>query len=96
MVGSAEKTANLKTFVQWTAKHITGDEKGEAQVFLDRLFQGFGWEGFKEANAVCELRVKNTNGGTSFADLVWKTLGPWLRIAQAPWARTGYVAGSPE
>lgn len=72
MVGSAEKTANLKTFVQWAAKHITGDEKGEAQVFLDRLFQGFGWEGFKEANAVCELRVKNTNGGTSFADLVWK------------------------
>lgn len=37
MVGSAEKTANLKTFVQWAAKHITGDEKGEAQVFLDRL-----------------------------------------------------------
>lgn len=72
MVGSAEKTANLKTFVQWAAKHITGDEKGEAQVFLDRLFQGFGWPGFKEANAVCELRVKNTNGGTSFADLVWK------------------------
>ncbi|WP_312301965.1 DNA methyltransferase [Diaphorobacter nitroreducens] len=72
MVGSAEKTANLKTFVQWAAKHITGDEKGEAQVFLDRLFQGFGWEGFKEANAFCELRVKNTNGGTSFADLVWK------------------------
>ncbi|MCY4745683.1 hypothetical protein NYO99_11935 [Pelomonas sp. UHG3] len=25
-----------------------------------------------------------------------QTLGPWLRIAPAPWARAGYVAGSPE
>lgn len=67
-----DKTAKLQVFKDWAAKHIKGDEKGEAQVFLDRLFQAFGWPGLKEAGANCELRVKNTNGGTSFADLVWK------------------------
>lgn len=67
-----DKTAKLQAFKDWTVKHIKGDEKGEAQVFLDRLFQAFGWPGLKEAGASCELRVKNTTGGTSFADLVWK------------------------
>ncbi|MBX3610737.1 MAG: class I SAM-dependent DNA methyltransferase [Hydrogenophaga sp.] len=67
-----DKTAKLQTFKDWTTQHIKGDEKGEAQVFLDRLFQAFGWPGLKEAGANCELRVKNTTGGTSFADLVWK------------------------
>ncbi|MFN5165500.1 MAG: class I SAM-dependent DNA methyltransferase [Pseudomonadota bacterium] len=72
MTTPTEKTAKLQAFKDWTAKHIKGDEKGEAQVFLDRLFQAFGWPGLKEAGANCELRVKNTTGGTSFADLVWK------------------------
>lgn len=72
MTAAADKTAKLKAFKDWTAKHIKGDEKGEAQVFLDRLFQAFGWPGLKEAGANCELRVRNTTGGTSFADLVWK------------------------
>jgi hypothetical protein len=72
MTTAAEKVARLQTFHDWTTKHIDGDEKGEAQVFLDRLFQAFGWAGLKEAGASCELRVKNTTGGTSFADLVWK------------------------
>lgn len=72
MTAPSEKKAKLQTFTEWVAKHISGDEKGEAQVFLDRLFQAFGWNGLKEAGATCELRVKNTTGGTSFADLVWK------------------------
>lgn len=72
MTTPTDKTAKLRAFKDWTAKHINGDEKGEAQVFLDRLFQAFGWSGLKEAGANCELRVKNTTGGTSFADLVWK------------------------
>lgn len=72
MATPAEKTTRLLAFTQWAANHIKGDEKGEAQVFLDRLFQAFGWAGLKEAGATCELRVKNTSGGTSFADLVWK------------------------
>lgn len=69
---TANRKERLEEFVQWTNTHIKGDEKGEAQIYLDRLFKGFGWPGLKEANATCEERVKNDNGGTSFADLVWK------------------------
>jgi N-6 DNA Methylase len=69
---AAEKSKMLAEFVAWVETHITGDEKGEAQIFLDRLFKGFGHAGWKEAGATCEKRIKNDNGGTSFADLVWK------------------------
>ena len=62
----------LKNFVDWCAKHITGDEKGEAAIFLDHLFRAFGHAGLKEAGANCEERVKKDGGGTAFADLVWK------------------------
>lgn len=72
MATTAEKTKSFASFLEWTAKHIKGDEKGEAQIFLDRLFQAFGWAGLKEAGAQCEERLKNDAGGTSFADLVWK------------------------
>jgi SAM-dependent methyltransferase len=66
------RSEKLTGFVTWVAAHLTGDEKGEAQIFLDRFFQGFGWPGLKEAKATCEERIKNDTGGTSFADLVWK------------------------
>jgi hypothetical protein len=64
----------LKTFVDWCATHISGDEKGEAQIFLDHLFRAFGHAGLKEAGATCENRVKKDGGGTAFADLVWKPI----------------------
>jgi SAM-dependent methyltransferase len=65
----------LAEFVAWAAAHITGDEKGEAQIFLDRLFQAFGQKGVREAGATLEMRVKKADrGGTSFADLVWKPI----------------------
>ena len=63
---------NLHAFVDYTHL-LKGDEKGEAQVFCDRLFQAFGHEGYKEAGAELEFRIrKNATRGTSFADLVWK------------------------
>ena len=65
----------LAEFVAWCQKHITGDEKGDAQLFLDRLFQAFGHAGLKEAGATLEFRVTKAaeaGGGTAFADLVWK------------------------
>ncbi|KLO59422.1 DNA methyltransferase [Delftia tsuruhatensis] len=74
MTTTAEKAAKLAEFVTWTGAHIKGDEKGEAQIYLDRLFKGFGYAGWKEAGATCEERIKNDNGGTSFADLVWKPI----------------------
>ncbi|OCJ67344.1 DNA methyltransferase [Agrobacterium tumefaciens] len=52
---------------------LQGDEKGEAQVFCDRLFKGFGHDGYKEAGATLEFRVKKKGlKGTTFADLMWK------------------------
>jgi hypothetical protein len=63
----------LAEFVAWCAKHVTGDEKGEAQIFLDHLFQSFGHAGgLKEAGATLEWRVSKADGGTAFADYVWK------------------------
>ncbi len=68
-----ERAKRLADFVKWVSANILGDEKGEAQVFLDRLFQAFGHAGVKEAGATLEERVKKADGkGTSFADLVWK------------------------
>ncbi|MDB5355322.1 MAG: Mtase [Phycisphaerales bacterium] len=64
----------LAGFVTWVGQHIKGDEKGEAQIFLDRLFQAFGQKGAKEVGGAYEERVKNDAGGTSFADYVWKPI----------------------
>ncbi|WCB47059.1 class I SAM-dependent DNA methyltransferase [Nitratidesulfovibrio vulgaris] len=53
------------------AQLLKGDEKGEAQVFCDRLFQAFGHAGYREAGATLEHRVR-IGKGTKFADLFWK------------------------
>ena len=34
-----ERAKRLADFVSWVGANIRGDEKGEAQVFLDRFFQ---------------------------------------------------------
>ena len=64
----------LQEFVEYCQHHIKGDEKGEAQIFLDRLFTAFGHaDGLKGAGAELEFRLKKeVQRGTSFADLVWK------------------------
>ncbi len=64
----------LKSFIAYCAKHIKGDEKGEAQIFLDHFFTAFGYaDGLKGAGAECEFRIKDEKKrSTSFADLVWK------------------------
>ncbi|MBA3842884.1 MAG: class I SAM-dependent DNA methyltransferase [Actinobacteria bacterium] len=65
--------ADLAEFVLYRREYLTGDEKGEAQVFLDRLFQAFGHPGVAEVGAKLEMRIKKTDAkGTAFADLVWK------------------------
>ena len=61
---------NITRFVAYVAT-LDGDEKGEAQVFCDRLFQAFGHKGYKEAGATLEFRIKKGKS-TSFADLIWK------------------------
>ena len=63
----------LYQFVAWANRYVTGDEKGEAQLFLDRLVQAFGHKGVKEMGATLEKRIKkHDNRGTAFADFVWK------------------------
>ncbi len=62
----------IEAFIAY-AKSLKGDEKGEAQVFLDRLFQAFGHEGYKEAGATLEFRVKSKGASTRFADLFWES-----------------------
>lgn len=64
----------IQEFVDYTKKHIKGDEKGEAQIFLGHFFVALGYkEGLKGAGAECEFRIKKKEKrSASFADLVWK------------------------
>ena len=65
----------LAEFVAWCGKNITGDEKGQAQIFLDRLFQAFGQPGCLDVGGTTEFRIRKADedgGGTAFADYVWK------------------------
>lgn len=64
---------DLAELVRYRHEHLRGDEKGEAQVFLDRTFRAFGHAGVSEAGAVLEERIKKRDQkGTAFADLMWK------------------------
>lgn len=63
--------AKLADFVDFRLKHLSGDEKGQAQIFCDRLFQAFGHLGVHEAGATLEFRIK-AEARVSFADLMWK------------------------
>jgi hypothetical protein len=69
------REAQLSQFAAWVQHNITGDEKGQAQIFLDRLFQAFGQPGVLDVGGQIEFRLRKAaedGGGTAFADLVWK------------------------
>ncbi|MEW6496620.1 MAG: type IIL restriction-modification enzyme MmeI [Cyanobacteriota bacterium] len=61
----------IKEFVTY-ARSLKGYEKGEAQVFCDRLFQAFGHRGCVEVGAKLEYRLKSKGKHTKFPDLVWR------------------------
>jgi SAM-dependent methyltransferase len=65
---------SLSKFVNFCQQHISGQERKEAQTFLDRFFRAFGHEGALEAGATYEEAIKkgSKKGKTGFADLVWK------------------------
>lgn len=67
--------AELQDFVRYVQNHIRGDEKSEAQSFLNRWFRAFGHEGAIEAGAELESRLKkgSAKGNMGFADLVWRS-----------------------
>lgn len=61
----------LKAFVEYAKPLVY--EKGEAQVFCDRLFQAFGHAGYKEAGASLEAKIpKKGAKGKKYVDLIWK------------------------
>ncbi|MEL0590589.1 MAG: DNA methyltransferase [Planktothrix rubescens PR222] len=65
---------SLQKFIDFCKEHITGQERKEAQTFLDRFFKAFGYEGALEAGAKYEEAIKkgSKKGKTGFADLIWK------------------------
>ncbi len=67
------RSERLAEFVCWTKANITGDEKGQAQIFLDRLFVGLGHKGCLDVGGTPEFRVINDRtNAVAFADYVWK------------------------
>jgi len=69
------RTERLSAFVQWVQANTSGDEKSQAQIFLDRLFQGFGHPGCLDIGGETEIRIRKASedgGGTAFADYVWR------------------------
>ena len=66
-----EVSDSMNAFVAY-ARLLGGDERGEAQVFCDRLFQAFGHKGYKEAGATLEYRIKRKGDPTKFVDLLWE------------------------
>ena len=73
---SEELKASLEKFSQWKAKYCKGYEKGEAQSFLDRFFQAFGYEGVMSAGGNFEEPQKrgSSKGNTGFKDCIFKDL----------------------
>ena len=66
--------SHLSTFVEWAKTHIRGDERGEAQIFLDHFFEALGHKGgCKATGGQLEERVSRGKGvHVGFADFVWK------------------------
>ncbi len=65
-----QNESSLREFIAFAAQ-LKGDEKGEAQLFCDRLFRAFGHGGIIEANGTLEARIKFLGGSTKFADCLW-------------------------
>ena len=60
-------TSAIRDLVRYRQEHLTGDEKGEAQVYCERLFRAFGHEGLPEAGATLETCLtKNDAKGNRF------------------------------
>ena len=64
---------SIHGFLNYCREYISGRERSDGQLFLERFFQAFGYEGLKEAGAKCEEVVPDGSrqGKTGFADLFW-------------------------
>lgn len=67
---------HIEEFVSYVKDNLTGDEKGQAQLFCDRLFRAFGHKGILEADGNLEVRVKEADSrSTKFIDCLWSPAG---------------------
>jgi SAM-dependent methyltransferase len=60
-VATAELKSSLESFVKF-ARSLKGDEKSEAQIFLDHFFRALGHGGVQEAGATLEFRIAKKPG----------------------------------
>lgn len=58
---------SLRDFVTWWRENIKGDEKGEAQIFLDHLMRAFGHAGAIETGGRYEERIRRRSGKATVA-----------------------------
>ena len=58
---TAELQSSLAAFVTF-ARSLKGDEKSEAQIFLDHFFRALGHGGVQEAGATLEFRIAKKPG----------------------------------
>ncbi len=63
---AAEAKTLLPAFLDFV-KSLKGDEKSEAQTFLDRLFKALGHAGAQEAGATFEYRVAKKPGSSQLS-----------------------------
>lgn len=74
------REALLQQFVDWCAANITGDEKGQAQIFLDRLFQAFGQRGSLDVGGTAEMRIRGFAQRDDFQLLLVQNDLPLCRV----------------
>lgn len=67
---------DIEEFVSFVKNDLTGDERGQAQTFCDRLFRAYGQKGIFEAQGKLEARIKiaDTNT-TNYIDCLWSPPG---------------------
>lgn len=69
---------DVDEFVSYVKDNLVGDEKGQAQLFCDRLFRAFGHKGIFEADGNLEVRVKESETEkTKFIDCLWSPAKRW-------------------
>ena len=63
---------DIEEFVSFVKYNLSGDEKGQAQTFCDRLFRAYGQQGIYEARGQMEVRVKEADSkSTKYIDCLW-------------------------
>lgn len=63
-------------FVSFVKNDLSGDEKGQAQTFCDRLFRAYGQKGIYEAQGQMEARVREADSkATKYIDCLWSPPG---------------------